>query len=154
MTGKIIAVYEQRVSEECLEAFLTPTHDGRSKTCQNNPNRPWQRPLITPELGWISESHSEVKWSAGCKKFRTGSLQDWNLIGENRVGVFSPPPVVPVVAYRYFRLRSIRRRRLTLLFDPINRDYLIKNISVTLVFHPCHGGGRLIWWQLVPVVRT
>ena len=61
MTGRIFAVYEQGLSEEHPEAFLTRTHAGRSKTCQNKPNRPWQRPLITPELGRISESHSEVK---------------------------------------------------------------------------------------------
>jgi hypothetical protein len=61
MTGRILAIYEQGVSEEYSEAFLTPTHDAQSKYCQNNPNQPWQQPLITPELGRISESHSEVK---------------------------------------------------------------------------------------------
>jgi hypothetical protein len=59
MTEIILAVYGQGVSEERPEAFLTPTHDGQSKTRHNFPNRPWRRTLITRELqlGRISGSN-------------------------------------------------------------------------------------------------
>jgi hypothetical protein len=50
MTGRILATYEKKMSEERPQTFLIQTHWDRSKTIHNFQNRQWQHPLISPEI--------------------------------------------------------------------------------------------------------